>query len=452
LDLYSDKHKIIHYNHPMDEESPKNIPIQIAVIGAGPSGLMAADVISAGGYSVTLFDAMPSAGRKFLVAGKGGLNLTHSLPFDQFLAKYKDRQDILEPYLSQFGPTELREWIGGLGFKTFEGTSGRVFPETMNAGEILYAILQRLKSRSVQFRFKTKWIGWDEHNRQCFKTQNEEVSLSFDAVLFAFGGASWPQLGSDAAWLPFFEQKEIRVSSLKAANCGFETSWSDYFKEHYAGMPIKPVILSFRTSDGQLLQQQGEFIATQYGVEGSLIYAFSADIRDEIEKQGSATIYLDLAPNWSKAQLQEKLEQKRAGRSISSHLKKSIGLSGIRANLLHERLDKSALNDAQALAVAIKALPLRLSAARPLCEAISTAGGVDFSELDQNLMLKRFPGFFCAGEMLDWEAPTGGFLLTACFSSGYAAGNGILRWVNKGKPDQIARWGRFVNRKRISSP
>jgi len=402
---------------------------KIAVIGAGPAGLMAAELLSQKGYPVTLFDSMPTAGRKFLIASKGGLNLTHSMPINLFLSKYREREDVLKPFLTRFGPEELRNWISGLGFPTFEGSSGRVFPESMNSGEILHTLIQRLLSRSVQVLFKHKWTGWDENHNQCFETDGGLLAIHFDAVVFAFGGASWPQLGSDAAWIPFFERSGIKISPIKPSNCGFQTNWSDHFKDQYAGIPIKPVILTFTPHKGEVFRQQGEFIATRYGVEGSLIYSISALIREEIENYGTATIYLDLAPTWNETQLFEKLNQNRGDRSISTHLKKTISFSGIRANLLYELLEKKVINNPQSLAKSIKTLPLVLTSARPLAEAISTAGGVDFSELDENLMLKKYPGYFCAGEMLDWEAPTGGFLLTACFSTGLGAGIGVDHWL-----------------------
>ncbi|PKN84551.1 MAG: aminoacetone oxidase family FAD-binding enzyme [Chloroflexi bacterium HGW-Chloroflexi-8] len=411
-------------NPAKEKKHPK-----IAIIGAGPAGLMAADFLSQKGYPITLFDSMPTAGKKFLIASKGGLNLTHSMPFHQFLSKYREREENLTPFLTRFGPEELRNWISELGFSTFEGSSGRVFPEIMNSGEILHSLIQRLQSRSVQILFRHKWTGWDENHNQCFETDSGLLTIKFDAVIFAFGGASWPQLGSDAAWIPFFQRNGIKISPIKPSNCGFETNWSDHFKDQFAGVPIKPVILTFNSHQGEVFRQQGEFIATRYGIEGSLIYSISALIREEIEKEGSASIYLDLAPNWNEAQLFEKLSQNRGDRSISTHLKKTIGFSGIRTNLLYELLEKSVIHNPQLLAKSIKSLPIRLTSARPVAEAISTAGGVDFSELDSNLMLKKFPGFFCAGEMLDWEAPTGGFLLTACFSTGYGAGIGVDRWL-----------------------
>ena len=346
---------------------------------------------------------------------------------------YGERRKDLAPFLENFGPEELRNWISELGFRTFEGSSGRIFPEDMKGGAILHAILERLKSRSVEFQFNHKWSGWDEEQNQIFTTNAGMVSRHFDAIVLSLGGASWPQTGSDASWVPFFKQKGINVTPLKPSNCGFEVLWSDYFKDHYAGQPIKPVVLSFVDLDGQTHQQKGEFIATKYGIEGSLVYAFSSFLRDGIEKNGQSIIHLDLAPDMSVDQLITRLSYQRGTRSLSTHLKKSIGFSGIRTNLLFELLEKNSMNDPVQLAKSIKSLPISLTSARPISEAISTAGGVDFSELNDDLMLKKFPGYFCAGEMLDWEAPTGGFLLTACFSTGFAAAHGMIQWLERSK-------------------
>ena len=414
----------------MRNASQKTRKFQVAVIGCGPAGLMAADVLSQAGLSVSMFDSMPSAGRKFLIASKGGLNLTHSLPFDQFLAMYREKASDLHPFLEKFGPEDLRSWISRLGFQTFEGSSGKIFPEDMNGGAILHTIMERLKTRAVEMHFEHKWTGWDEEKKQIFETNAGFISHSFDAIVFSFGGSSWPQTGSDGSWVSIFVRNGINVKTLKPANCGFEIVWSDYFKEHFAGFPIKPVELSFEDLNGQTHRQKGEFIATKYGVEGNLIYTFSSYLRDAIEKNGQITIQLNLAPDLSEEQLIFRMSHKRGTRSISSHLQKSIGFRGIRLNLLFELLEKRIINDPVQLAKSIKMLPLILTSPRPIVEAISTAGGVDFSELDKNLMLRRYPGFFCAGEMLDWEAPTGGFLLTACFSTGFAAAHGIIQWLN----------------------
>lgn len=410
------------------ENNPR---FNVAIVGCGPAGLMAADVLSQSGYSVTIFDSMLSAGRKFLIASKGGLNLTHSMHFEKFLAMYGERSNDLTPFLENFGPEELRNWISELGFRTFEGSSGRIFPEDMRGGAILHAILERLKSRSVEFQFNHKWCGWDEEQNQIFATNAGMFSRRFDAIVLSLGGASWPQTGSDAGWVPFFKQNGINVTPMRPSNCGFEVNWSDYFIDHYAGQPIKPVVLSFTDLRGQIHQQKGEFIATKYGIEGSLVYAFSSFLRDSIEKNGQSIVYLDLAPDMNAEQLITRLSSQRGTRSLSTHLKKSIGFSGIRTNLLFELLEKTSLNDPIELAKSIKNLPIRLISARPISEAISTAGGVAFSELDDELMLKKFPGTFCAGEMLDWEAPTGGFLLTACFSTGFAAAHGMIKWLNQ---------------------
>lgn len=415
----------------MQKHSSQKKTIKIAVIGCGPAGLMAADILSQAGHPVSMFDAMPSAGRKFLIASKGGLNLTHSLPFDQFLSMYKERASDLRPFLERFGPFELQNWISELGFQTFVGSSGKIFPEGMKGGPILHAIMERLKSRAVDMHFNHIWTGWDEEKNQIFDTDTGSYSQYFDVVVFSLGGASWPETGSTGKWVPFFSQKGILVNPLKPANCGFEVSWSAHFRDHFSGFPVKPVEISFVDLNGDLHNQKGEFIATKYGIEGSLIYAFSSFIRDTIEKKGQAIIHFDLAPDLNCDQLKSRLSQKRGKRSLSSHLQKSIGFHGIRLSLLFEQLDKDILNDPERLAENIKSLPITVLSARPIAEAISSSGGVDFSQLNENLALRKYPGFYCAGEMLDWEAPTGGFLLTACFSTGFAAANGILKWIDQ---------------------
>ncbi len=403
----------------------------VGIIGAGPAGLIAADVLSRAGCQISLFDQMPSAGRKFLIASKGGLNLTHSIPFPQFLQKYRGHAQKLQPYLEQFGPAQLVDWIEGLGFKTFTGSSGRIFPEDMKGGAILHALLDRIRDQGGTFHFAQRLCGWMENGGLLMQTTAGLDTYHFDAVLFALGGASWPQTGSDAGWVTLFQQKGVPIAAFKPANCGFNHQWSGIFNERFAGQPVKPVRLSCQNSAGELFEQSGEFIITTYGVEGSLIYACSALLRDEIEQTNSATILLDLAPQWSQQQLLQKLSRERGKQSLSNYLRKTLGLDGVRAGLLYELLSPEALHDPRQLSGAIKQLPLILNSTRPLAEAISSAGGVLFDSLNANLMLKKHAGFFCAGEMLDWEAPTGGFLLTACYSSGYAAAEGILAYLTQ---------------------
>lgn len=413
----------------MREKSSNSQGKKVAIIGMGPAGLIAADQLSMQGCTVEMFDAMPSPARKFLVASTGGLNLTHSLPFEKFIEKYRQHQVNLAPFLTCFGPQQLIDWIQGLGVETFTGSSGRVFPMEMNGGKILHALMERLKSRQVSFHYDWHLVNWQEDGNLIFLNEGQNLSRTFDAVLFAMGGASWPQLGSDAEWVPIFSGKGISIEPLKPANCGFETIWSDHFSNRFAGEAVKPVKLHFNAADGSMFQQAGEFIITLYGVEGSLIYAASALIRDTIEERRAAIVELDLAPQMNEEQIAEKLYKNREKRSLSTHLAKAIGFSGVRTGLLYELLHKDILYDMTLLAAAIKALPLTLLAPRPISEAISSAGGVQFKNLDRQLMLRQYPGFFCAGEMLDWEAPTGGFLLTACFSTGFAAAQGIINWL-----------------------
>ena len=397
----------------------------VAVIGGGPAGLMAAEVISAHGLKVDVYDSMPSVGRKFLMAGKSGLNITHSEPFEQFVARYGKRRAQIEPLLKNFGPDELRQWVHGLGIETFVGTSGRVFPVGMKASPLLRAWLKRLNDSNVTFHLRHKWSGWNTDKSLKFETPKGEKGINPDAVVLALGGGSWARLGSDGMWVDWLRQAGAEVEALKPSNCGFDVAWSPHFRERFEGHPIKSVVLSFGS-----FRQQGEFIVTEEGVEGSLIYAASALLRDEIAARGCAVMMLDLAPDRSHEWLVERLSRSRGSRSMASHLEKNVNIKGVKAGLLREFVSKEDFSNLQPLAHFIKNLPIPLIATRPLDEAISTAGGVTFESLDENLMLPVLPGFFCTGEMLDWEAPTGGYLLTACFASGHAAGEGVLRWLN----------------------
>ncbi|MDD2922711.1 MAG: TIGR03862 family flavoprotein [Anaerolineales bacterium] len=392
------------------------------VIGGGPAGLMAAEVLSGGGVKVDVYDSMTSLGRKFLLAGKSGLNLTHSEPFEKFVTRYGNRRDKIEPMLKSFGADELREWARELGVETFVGTSGRVFPVGMKASPLLRAWLKRLDGAGVECHLRHKWKGWNADKSLRFETSDGEKIIEADVVILALGGGSWARLGSDGAWTETLSQIGAGVAALRPSNCGFDISWSDHIRAKFDGSPLKSVALSF----GELYQQ-GEFIITKDGAQGGLIYAASAPIRDEIYAKGGAVIYLDFAPDKTKEQLIEKLSKPRGSRSMASHLEKTLGLKGVKVALLHEFISKDDFANAERLAAFIKRLPIPLIAPRPLDEAISSAGGVTFESLDENLMLRNFPDVFCAGEMLDWEAPTGGYLLTACFSSGRAAGFGALR-------------------------
>ena len=393
----------------------------VAVIGGGPAGLMAAEVISAGGVKVDIYDSMPSVGRKFLMAGKSGLNITHSEPFEQFVARYGKQRTHIGPLLGIFGPDELCQWVHGLGIETFVGTSGRVFPMGMKASPLLRAWLKRLNDSNVTLYLRHKWGGWNADKSLKFETPGGEKCIKPDAVVLALGGGSWARLGSDGAWVDWLRRAGAEVEALKPSNCGFDVAWSPHFRERFEGHPIKSVVLSFGS-----FRQQGEFIVTKEGVEGGLIYAASALLRDEIATRGSAVMMLDLAPDRSHEWLVQRLSGSRGSRSMASHLEKNVNIKGVKAGLLREFVSKEDFSNLQPLAHFIKNLPIPLIATRPMDEAINTAGGVKFEMLDENLMLRVLPGVFCAGEMLDWEAPTGGYLLTACFASGYAAGKGVL--------------------------
>ncbi|MBU3740321.1 MAG: TIGR03862 family flavoprotein [Rhodoferax sp.] len=419
----------------MPTESPAGAHVAVAVIGGGPAGLMAAQQLSQHGLSVDLFDAMPSVGRKFLLAGKGGLNLTHSEPFADFVPRYGHRRPQLESMLQAFGAAEVREWAAGLGSPTFVGSSGRVFPQDMKSAPLLRAWLHRLRHPvagvPVRFHTRHRWVGFgaDGSAFLChFDTPVGPVAYRADRVVMALGGASWSRLGSDGAWVPLLVAGGIEVVPLRPANCGFEVAggWSDFFRDRFEGQPLKSVVVTLEDGQGGMVRRKGEFVVTRYGVEGSLIYAMSAPLRDRIAAIGSAAVTLDLRPDLEPPRVLAEVRHPRGARSLSSHLKSRLGLDGIRLALLQEHLGPEAMRDSDRLASAIKALPLTLDAARPMDEAISTAGGVRFESLDDGLMSRTRPGLFFAGEMLDWEAPTGGYLLTACLASGYRAAQGVL--------------------------
>ena len=397
---------------------------RVAIIGGGPAGLMAAETVAAAGLEVVVFDAMPSLGRKFLMAGKGGMNITHAEPLAAFKQRYRERNDDISPLLDAFGPDALRQWIHGLGIETFVGTSGRVFPTEMKAAPLLRAWLHRLRQQKVQFHVRHRWLGWSEAGGVRFATPNGEVTVQADALVLALGGGSWAKLGSDAAWVPILRQRGIEIAPLKPANCGFDVTWSKYFSERFAGEPVKSVIASVGAHT-----QQGEFNITATGIEGGLIYAMSAALRDALMRDGKAELTLDLAPGRSLERLAAELSQPQGRDSLANHLRRRIGLTGVKASLLREFCSFGEYTAAVELAARIKAFPLPVIATRPIDEAISTAGGVMFETLDSGLMLKNIPGVFCAGEMLDWEAPTGGYLLTGCFASGQAVGLAAVRWL-----------------------
>lgn len=411
----------------------------IAIVGGGPAGLMAAEVVSHSGIHVDVFDTMPSAGRKFLLAGRGGLNLTHAEPFDRFVARYGERHEIVGHWLTMFGPAQLRAWAQGLGIDTFIGSSGRVFPREMKAAPLLRAWLARLRTAGVVFHPRHRWCGWSEtsdagHTLR-FATPAGVMTHHATAVVLALGGGSWTRLGSDGAWVPLLAEKGIALQPLRPANCGFDVAWSDYWRQYlavrFAGQPVKAVSATVVLPDGGKIKRQGEFVVTVNGIEGNLIYTLSAPLRSSIETTGSATLRLDLTPDRTLEQLRDELARSRGHDSWSNHLRRRSGLTGVKAALLREVTEPTQRTTPHELAAAIKSLPLRLTATRPLDEAISSAGGIDFTALDAHLMLKGLPGIFCAGEMLDWEAPTGGYLLTACCASGRIAGDGAVRWLQR---------------------
>ncbi len=415
---------------------PQPSSSRVAIIGGGPAGLMAAEVLGQAGVNVDLYDAMPSVGRKFLLAGVGGMNITHAEDYAAFVSRYGERAGDLRPLLDAFSPDSLREWIHGLGIDTFVGSSGRVFPSDMKAAPLLRAWLKRLRESGVQLHTRQRWLGWDEHGALRIAGPQGETQVEADATLLALGGGSWARLGSDGAWVPLLQNRGIAIAPLQPANCGFEVAgWSEHLREKFAGAPLKTVSLAL---PGEA-PRKGEFVLTATGIEGSLVYALSAPIRNTINRDGVATVLLDLLPDRTLTQIASALARPRGSQSMAKHLHRQLKLDGVKAALLRELTDATTFQAPQALAAAIKALPIRLVRPRPLDEAISSAGGVPFEDLDEGLMLRRLPGVFCAGEMLDWEAPTGGYLLTACFASGRAAAEGMLRWLRANVPANAPR-------------
>ena len=415
-------------------DSTTDEPLAVAIVGGGPAGLMAAEVLAAAGVRVDLFDAMPSVGRKFLLAGKGGLNLTHSEPIEPFLDRYAAARVQVAAWLGDFGPPALREWAKGLGVDTFVGSSGRVFPTDMKAAPLLRAWLHRLRTSGVRFHMRHRWLGWGEPaagvHALRFATPAGDHLVNARCVVLALGGASWARLGSDGAWVPLLAARGVAVAPLRPSNCGFDVAgWSAHLRERFAGAPLKNVALRCVAPDGRRFEQRGEFVVTATGIEGSLVYAASALLRDAIQASGRAIAEIDLLPERPASFVQAEVARPRGSRSMSTHLKSRLGIDGVKAALLHELLPREVLADPAALAMSIKALPIPLVAARPIDEAISTAGGVQRDALDDRLMLKIMPGVFCAGEMLDWEAPTGGYLLTASLASGRVAAQGAAAFL-----------------------
>ncbi len=418
------------------------------VIGAGPAGLMAAEVLAAGGTRVDVYDAMPSVGRKFLLAGRGGLNLTHGEPFTSFAARFGPASVALAPVLRAFQPQAVRDWAQGLGITTFVGSSGRVFPQDLKAAPLLRAWLHRLRAAGVTFHARHRWQGWSADGALRFDSPGGPLQLRPGVTILALGGGSWSRLGSDGAWVPWLQSRGVEVAPLRPSNCGFDVGvtpasgsglpgWSEHLRLRHAGQPIKPVAASLAPPVAPAAGKadrhwtQGEFVITSSGVEGSLVYTFSATLRDAIERDGHVTWWLDLLPAHEAARVAREVAHPRGPRSLATHLKSRLGLQGAKLALLHELLPRATLADPVALAAAIKSLPLPLVRTRPLDEAISSAGGVRFDAVDDHGMLLAVPGVFCAGEMLDWEAPTGGYLLTASLASGRRAGQGASRWLGR---------------------
>lgn len=402
----------------------------VAVIGAGPAGLIAAEEMAKAGLRVTVYDRMPSAGRKFLLAGRGGLNLTHGEPFEDFLRRYGDRAEALRAVLESFPPAKLREWSEELGQKTFEGSSGRIFPEAFKASPLLRAWLRKLDETGVSFEFRHRWLGWDDAGALSFDTPKGRIATKAEAVVLALGGASWPRLGSDGAWAEMLSQRGIDLAPLQPANSGFKVEWSPLFRERFAGTPLKRIALSFGD-----VSVRGEATIADYGIEGGAVYALSSRLREEVVANGSATLLISLRPDLDREALAARLAASRGKQSFSNFLRKAANLSTVAVALLQEWAAKEAcpLSDMppDELASLVNALPITLTGVAPVETAISTAGGIRLEELDQHFMLRKLPGVFAAGEMLDWEAPTGGYLLQACFATGVAAGRGILRWLSR---------------------
>lgn len=397
----------------------------VAIIGAGPAGLMAAERLAQAGLEVAVFERMPTPARKLLLAGRGGLNLTHSEPPDRFLPRYGDARPVLGPLVSAFTPGDLRDWAAGLGVETFVGTSGRVFPVAMKASGLVRAWLRRLDGLGVRLFTRHRWTGWDGDGGLIFAAGpgGDRVTVRARAVLLALGGASWPRTGSDGGWVPLLEGRGVAVTPLRPANMGFEVPWSDHLRERWEGQPVKGVALSFAGR-----RVRGEFVVTAAGIEGGAVYALGAPLRDTVAEQGWADLRIDLLPALTEAEILARL-RRRGAESLATHLKKALNLTGVRAALLREFAGRDTLADPAALAAAAKDLPLIVTGAAGIGRAISTAGGVGWDAVDGGLMLRALPGVFVAGEMLDWEAPTGGYLLQGCFATGVAAAAGIGAWL-----------------------
>ncbi|HVF15517.1 MAG TPA: TIGR03862 family flavoprotein [Steroidobacteraceae bacterium] len=404
---------------------------RVAIIGGGPAGLMAAEAARNAGLEVDVYEAKGSVGRKFLLAGKGGLNLTHSEPRHAFVTRYGHRRDQSGVWLEAFDNDAVRRWARELGIETMIDTSARVFPVDLKAAPLLRRWLRRLRDSGVRFHVNHRCVGWSSEGELQFTTPAGVIGIRADATIIATGGASWPELGSDGAWVEWLQRADTDIAPLEPSNCGFDVAWSSVFAQRFAGAPVKSVVLSTVTATGDREKRQGEFVISAHGVEGSAIYALSATLRDALTTTGRADLVLDLAPTRDAQQLHAALARSSAHRSIKERLRRAVGIDGVKAGLLYEFVAREAIQDPESLAAAIKSLRIPLLRPRPIAEAISTAGGVRFEALDSRLMIAALPGVFCAGEMIDWEAPTGGYLLTACFASGLLAGRGAAAWLKE---------------------
>jgi uncharacterized flavoprotein (TIGR03862 family) len=396
------------------------------VIGGGPSGLMAAETLLQNGISVNLYEAKPSIGRKFLMAGKSGLNITHAENLDTFLDKYHSDRVFLEPYVNKFNPLSIREWVEGLGIDTFEGSSHRIFPKVMKASPLLRNWLRRLNHSGLKIHLNHKWLGFNDFTNLKFSSPSGITEVNYDAVILGLGGASWPKLGSNAHWVNILTQKNIPIISFRPSNCGFNIRWSEHFKSQFAGKPVKSCML---TAAGTTIS--GDFNVTEYGLEGGPIYSHSRVLREQIENNGQASLSIDLAPNKTRRELQEGLSRPRGKNSLANHLRKTVKITGVKAGLLREFGSLDIFKSTDLLVNLIKSMPITLATSQSIERAISSAGGIPFEALDENLMIKAMPGFFASGEMLNWDAPTGGYLLTACLALGKGAADGSVKWLKQ---------------------
>jgi len=416
---------------------------RVAIIGGGPAGLMAAEIIAQAGFCVALYDAMPSVGRKFLLAGVGGMNITHSEPHAQLLQRYVHAAPAFKHSLDQFTATDLREWIHGLGIATFVGSSGRVFPADMKAAPLLRAWLHRLRELGVEIFPRHRWHGWSDDGSLIIVEQKNDQSISHtihaDAVVLALGGASWQRLGSNGVWVTLLREKHIHVNDLLPSNCGFECAWSDTFQQEFSGAPLQTISLTAVDNQGELHSVRGEAMIARTGIEGTSVYALSSLLRDAIRACGSAELSIDLLPDLSCETIIHRINLPRGKNSMSNFLRKQLNLAPVKMALLRELTTKDVWLQPELLASSLKKLTLKLTGCRPIDEAISSAGGIHFGELTSQLMLNKMPGVFCAGEMLDWEAPTGGYLLTGCFATGRTAGVGVVNYLHHAKALEIAR-------------